>query len=331
MKHFLHNHRKSILGLALQGAVLFVLVFAVVWGVTYGISMASPASAGPGTTTSGPAAVTAVAVPPVARPEPQPVVPAAWLGLSGSLRAMVDTPDALRSDATFALLASNAEIADPGVHQTGLSTPSGDSFYVVAMHPYDPQRGATIGSYHVGSWPAPTGNPMYARPPGVIEVTPDNESTPVSQHFQLRDFLTHDQGSVWPKALVIRPKLVDKLELISQELERRGLPSKLHVMSGFRTPQYNALEVHPGGRARLSRHMYGDASDVFVDADGNGQMDDLNGDGRVTIADARVLFQVAESVEASHPELTGGLSAYPATVAHGPFVHVDTRGKRARW
>jgi len=328
MTHFLHHHRKSILGLALQGAVLFVLVFAGVWGVTYGISMASPASAGPGTTTSGPATVTAV--PPVAQPEPQPV-PAAWLGLSGNLRAMVGTPDALRSDATFALLASDAALADPGVHQTGLSTPSGDSFYVVAMHPYDPERGAMIGTYHVGSWPAPAGNSMYARPAGVIEVTQDNESTPVSQHFQLRDFLTHDQGSVWPKALVIRPKLVDKLELISQELERRGLPSKLHVMSGFRTPQYNALEVHPGGRARLSRHMYGDASDVYVDADGNGQMDDLNGDGKVTIADARVLFQVAESVEASHPELTGGLSAYPATVAHGPFVHVDTRGKRARW
>jgi hypothetical protein len=125
----------------------------------------------------------------------------------------------------------------------------------------------------------------------VIEVTQDNAGTPLSEHFQMRDFLTHDQGAVWPKALVIRPKLVDKLELISQELARRGLPNKLHVMSGFRTPQYNALEVHPGGRARLSRHMYGDASDVFVDADGNGEMDDLNGDGKVTIADARVLFQ----------------------------------------
>jgi hypothetical protein len=326
MKHFLHNHRKSIAVVALHGAVLFVLVFAVVWGVTYGVSMASPATAGPGSTAGEPGVMTPLAV----SPESQPV-PAAWLGLSGSLRAMVDTPDALRSDATFALLASDAQIADPGVHQAGLSTPSGDSFYVVAMHPYDPERGATIGSYHVGGWPAPIGNSMYARPAGVIEVTPDNENTPVSQHFRLRDFLTHDQGGVWPKALVIRPKLVDKLELISQELERRGLPNKLHVMSGFRTPQYNALEVHPGGRARLSRHMYGDASDVFVDADGNGEMDDLNGDGRVTIADARILFQAAESVEASHPELVGGLSAYPATVAHGPFVHVDTRGKRARW
>ena len=322
MKQLLHHHRNSIARVALHAAVLFVLVFAVVWGVTYGISVASPAANDPAV----PSPLTAAAPAPA-----QPAIPAAWLGLSGSLRAMVDTPAALRSNASFALLDPDAQAVDPGVHQTGLSTPAGDSFYVVSMHPYDPKRGAVIGSYHVGSWPAPTGNPAYERPAGVIEVTQDNAGTPLSEHFQMRDFLTHDQGAVWPKALVIRPKLVDKLELISQELARRGLPNKLHVMSGFRTPQYNALEVHPGGRARLSRHMYGDASDVFVDADGNGEMDDLNGDGKVTIADARVLFRIAESVEGSHPELIGGLSAYPATVAHGPFVHVDTRGKRARW
>jgi len=328
MKQLLHQHRNSIAGIAVHVAVLFVLVAAVAWGVSYGISLASPAD--PATPmsplTTSPMAGTAV----TASPE-RPPIPAAWLGLSGSLRAMVETPAALRSDAAFTLLDPDAQALDPGVHKTGLSTPDGDSFYVVSMHPYDPERGAVIGTYHVGSWPAPTGNPIYNLPAGVIEVTPDNEGTPLSEHFQMRDFLTHDQGAVWPKALVIKPKLVDKLELISQELAKRGLPNKLHVMSGFRTPQYNALEVHPGGRARLSRHMYGDASDVFVDADGNGEMDDLNGDGKVTIADARVLFQVAESVEASHPELIGGLSAYPATVAHGPFVHVDTRGKRARW
>ena len=103
-------------------------------------------------------------------------------------------------------------------------------------------------------------------------------------------------------------------------------------MSGFRTPQYNALGVgRKGGRARDSRHMYGDASDMIVDADGDGCMDDLNHDGRVNLADAKVLFAAAEAVEAAHPELVGGLSAYPATSAHGPFVHIDARGVRARW
>src|SRR5438093_9287178 len=103
-------------------------------------------------------------------------------------------------------------------------------------------------------------------------------------------------------------------------------------MSGFRTSQYNAHGVGVnGGRAAESRHMYGDAADVFVDADHDGRMDDLNGDGRVTLRDAKLLFAVAEGVEASHPELVGGLSAYPGNAAHGPFVHVDARGTRARW
>ena len=34
---------------------------------------------------------------------------------------------------------------------------------------------------------------------------------------------------------------------------------------------------------------------------------------------------------ARHPHLAGGLSAYPANSAHGPFVHIDARGARARW
>jgi uncharacterized protein YcbK (DUF882 family) len=105
----------------------------------------------------------------------------------------------------------------------------------------------------------------------------------------------------------------------------------MSVMSGFRTPQYNEKGVGSGGRASASRHQYGDAADVFVDNDRNGVMDDLNGDGRVNTLDAKVLAQAAERVESRHPELVGGIGIYPANSAHGPFVHVDVRGNRARW
>jgi hypothetical protein len=40
---------------------------------------------------------------------------------------------------------------------------------------------------------------------------------------------------------------------------------------------------------------------------------------------------VAERVELDHPELVGGIGIYKANRAHGPFVHVDTRGTPARW
>jgi hypothetical protein len=206
---------------------------------------------------------------------------------------------------------------------------------IVSMAAFEEERPAFSSGYRTGRWPT-TGlaarNPQYTPPAGFISVTVENQATAVSKHFRLQDFLTHDQQGVWPKVLVLRPMLVDKLELISQALAARGLPERLHVMSGFRTPQYNALGVGAkGGRAKDSRHMYGDAADVFVDANGDGRMDDLDGDGRVTVRDAKVLFAIAEGVESAHPEFAGGLSAYPATTAHGPYVHVDTRGNRARW
>jgi uncharacterized protein YcbK (DUF882 family) len=105
----------------------------------------------------------------------------------------------------------------------------------------------------------------------------------------------------------------------------------MSVMSGFRTPQYNQRGVGAGGRAQNSRHQYGDAADVFVDNNRDGQMDDLDGDGRITTSDARLLARFVERVEARHPDLVGGVGIYRATSAHGPFVHVDVRGVRARW
>lgn len=255
-------------------------------------------------------------------------VPEEWLGRSGRLCALIDTPTSLAS--VVAPLAP--QTLAPGIHDLGVVTPSGNPFYVLSLLPYATKTGGRINGYKVGDWPLKPGVERYARPAGFIEVTEANAQTHVSEQFRLGDFLTHDQANVWPKFLVLKPRLLDKLELISEALAARGLPSKLHVMSGFRTPQYNEQGVgEKGGRASLSRHMYGDASDVFVDADGNGRMDDLNGDGRVTVADARVLFSVAETVEAANPDLIGGLSAYPANSAHGPFVHVDTRGVKARW
>jgi hypothetical protein len=215
-----------------------------------------------------------------------------------------------------------------------LATSNGDSLAVVPLIPFEAAQTARFGQYKIGNWPSDAmvaRNPRYAPPGGFIEVTPENQGTIVSTQFRMSDFLTHDQAEVWPKVLVLRPALLDKLELIHSELEREGLPSKLHVMSGFRTPQYNAQGVGEGGRASHSRHMYGDPADIFVDSDGNGMMDDLNHDGRITVADARVLRSAAERVEAQYPDLVGGLSAYPANTAHGPFVHVDARGVKARW
>jgi Bacterial protein of unknown function (DUF882) len=254
------------------------------------------------------------------------------LGRSGKLRAIQATPDGIRGLPVVSSLFEGVD-PQPGVHDLGLTTPEGESFFVLALIPFETKRGARVEGYNIGFWPSERGRASrYDLPQGFIQVTPDNQQTPLSEHFRLADFVTHDQRDVWPKMLVITPRLIDKLELIAAELERLGKPSTLRVMSGFRTPQYNARGVcRRCGRAKDSRHMYGDAADIFVDGNGDGRMDDLDGDGRVTVRDARFLASVADDVEAQHPDLIGGIGIYKPTRTHGPFVHVDARGFVARW
>jgi len=247
------------------------------------------------------------------------------LGLSGRLRVVNVAP--------LAALVPALAADGPGLHPTGLSAPDGEPIQALALVPLNAKLGAYWRGYRVGFWPGERSRQSrYPLPDGFLEVTPENEDLSLSTHFRVRDFLTHDQQDTWPKVLVIQLPLLDKLELIRQALVTLGKPASLHVMSGFRTPQYNAQGVGPrGGRARDSRHMYGDAADIFVDADGDGRMDDLDGDGRVTVKDAQWLAHVAAGVEAEHPAVTGGIGIYRANAVHGPFVHVDTRGTPARW
>jgi uncharacterized protein YcbK (DUF882 family) len=209
-------------------------------------------------------------------------------------------------------------------------------FSVITPRPASDVHGGRLGLYYIGNWPRATrtrgGRVEYGPPSGFIEVTPSNENTRLSQHFEIKDFLTHDQGNVWPKYVVVSMKLVDKLELVLADLRAHGVnPEGVHVMSGFRTPQYNRGGGDPSGRATLSRHMYGDAADIYIDNNGTGAMSDLNHDGRVDLADARVILASVDRVERAHPSLVGGCGVYVGNGSHGPFVHIDTRGYPARW
>lgn len=202
---------------------------------------------------------------------------------------------------------------------------------VITMVPSTELDEGYIDDYRIGFWPEETG--AYAPPRGLVQVTPENMNTRVSKHFQLKDFLTKGQSDVWPKYVVLNPKLLDKLELTLQELEKEGHPVEdVFVISGFRTPWYNRAGGNTQGRGTLSRHMYGDASDIAIDNNGDRCMDDLTGDGRATVEDARVIAAAAEQVEKEHPDLVGGIGIYaPVPGSHCGMVHIDTRGHRARW
>lgn len=273
-------------------------------------------------------------------------------GASGKLRFTTIAPGktiASGAPAGVKAVLSNGENAvssdfvapqNPGIYdlavQLDQATRPIKDFSVITLVPFAQKQGGHIGLYYLGNWPferkGTPKTPAYANPTGFIQVTPANADTPISEHFRLRDFLTKDQPNVWPKYLLLNPKLVDKLELTIQQLELMGHPVQhIRIMSGFRTPEYNYTGGNTQGRANLSRHMYGDASDVFIDNDGNGAMDDLNHDGRVDVHDAEVILQAVERVEREHPELIGGVGVYSACCGHGPFTHIDVRGYRARW
>lgn len=228
----------------------------------------------------------------------------------------------------------------PGLYnlavQVDRATRAIEDFSVITLVPFAEKKRDRIGLYYLGNWPYERGgrprSERYAVPQGFIEVTRENQNTYISEHFRLRDFLTKDQPDVWPKYLLLDPKLIDKLELIVAEIERSGRPvERMAVMSGFRTPRYNHSGGNTAGRANLSRHMYGDAADIYVDNDGNGNMDDLTRDGRVDTRDAEFIRQAADRVERDHPSLVGGVGVYSACCGHGPFTHIDVRGYRARW
>lgn len=205
-----------------------------------------------------------------------------------------------------------------------------DDVHLVVKVPADRVREGYLDGYFIGRYPARAlrRRGRYAPPAGFIEVTRANAELPLSEHLRLRQFLTHDQGDAWPKFAIVDPRLVEKLELVMTELRHMGVSAdRLHVMSGYRTPQYNRRGLGRG-RAVLSRHQYGDAADVWV---GGERIDDLNGDGRRDMADLAVILRAVDRVERTHPELVGGAGTYFPTRAHGPFIHIDARGRRARW
>lgn len=196
------------------------------------------------------------------------------------------------------------------------------SLTLMSVVPYESMRNGKLDGYRVGEY-------VGDRPSGFIRLSKSNESLFVSDHYRLRDFQCKLDGS--SKFLILRPEALLKLEILQHKLQERGIAfERFTVMSGFRTPYYNAKI---GNETSRSRHLYGDAMDIYVDANRDGNMDDLNRDGRIDTRDAQYLLAIAEDLDHSREWgwLKGGAGVYHANAAHGPYLHVDARGTVARW
>ena len=191
------------------------------------------------------------------------------------------------------------------------------------MVPFSAKLGSTLNGYRIGTYVAERlGTRAEEPPPGFVEIGEDVAELPLTKHLRLSDFVTHDNQEKWPRYAALDGRLLDKIELVIAEIARMSGKSEdsamtLDVHSGYRTPLHNRRVTRA---ARDSRHQYGDAADIAIDA---------NGDGRISNSDTRLVARAVEAVELEHPDLAGGMGLYNRGDAS--YVHIDARGKRARW
>jgi hypothetical protein len=223
---------------------------------------------------------------------------------------------------------------NPGLYRFSLEERgSGRStvFNLFVGHPASEAGDGVLNGYFIG--PQPPGHErypaFYKRPELYFEVTQNMVDTAISPNFTLGQFLCK-QDSDYPKYLVLRESLLVLLEGLLDAVREAGYPADTFgVISGYRTPHYNRMI----GNVPNSRHVYGDAMDLYVDTDGDGRMDDLNGDGERNTADVDLLYSIVQEFKQKpgNTLLRGGVGRYYQTARHGGFLHVDARGFSARW
>ena len=178
---------------------------------------------------------------------------------------------------------------------------------LVVLVPFSHKVGSVLNGYRIGTYVAERLT-QHDHPAGFVEVGPLDVDLKVSEHLRLGDFITHDQqDSVWPKYVALNPRLLDKLELVLAKLGSRARMSAANTDGSGEEPADVAFDVHSGYRtpahnngvwraATDSRHEYGDAADLAIDADG---------DGRITVRDEILVARAVDEVEAEHPESGG--------------------------
>lgn len=258
------------------------------------------------------------------------VMPSRQLKISSEATPQVSAGTLERNGASWQWTAPS----EPGRHEMRFEK-DGETILVqiFVLTPFKNTVDKSLNGYKIGSYRETLfkGLSSYAAPKGFIDLSHGPADLRISPNFTLGQFICKQQPGHDPTYLLVRPETLIKLETLLEAAKAKGWNADtLHVMSGFRTPHYNRSI---GNRTTSSRHLYGGAADVWLDGDGDGQMDDLNGDGKVTKDDARALAKLAESLAKTGGDNwpAGGIGIYGANAAHGPFVHIDARGYRARW
>lgn len=193
------------------------------------------------------------------------------------------------------------------------------------------KKGGYLNGYRIGNYPVKplNGNPIYNKPKGLFEVTAENQHLMLTPHFKLSQFVCKQAGG-FPKFLIVRERLLLKLEYLLEKVNREGYEIETFgFISGYRTPFYNKSIKN----VQYSRHVYGGASDIIIDQNKDGSMDDLNKDGVTDQKDVKIFHNIVEAEfgKTGYEKFRGGLGFYRKNGRHNGFIHVDVRGWKARW
>ena len=201
---------------------------------------------------------------------------------------------------------------------------------VFVMEPASSVVNGRLEGYQIGEYPEETDDsPIYLPPDGYIRVTEDLLSVNVSPNFKLGQFV-EQLDSQYPKFIVLRERLLLKLEALLESLNETGTNvDSLSVVRGYITPQRNR-EL---GNSRDSRHIYGGAATFIVDQDGDGRMDDLDGNGSLGRSDGVALFEMVDELfsRPGKEYLKGGLFLHEDARSNTTLLMIDARGFRKRW
>lgn len=112
-------------------------------------------------------------------------------------------------------------------------------------------------------------------------------------------------------------RIIRKEQLLSRELERRGLRDSYVIISGYRPKWFNRMLPLSSPK---SSHMRGLAIDILVG--------DVNGDSKIDKKDIRLTVECLIEIDEKHPELYGGIGTYRSSRR---MIHFDVSGNKKRW
>ncbi len=127
-----------------------------------------------------------------------------------------------------------------------------ETLQIIVLHPFSRLKDGVIERFPIGIYPDPDEAPEqvipkaarsnYLPPKGFIEVTDSNQKMLVSQHYCLKDFISH-LNTPFPQFIALSPALLLKLEWLTLYLEQysQNPKARLTILSGFRTPKYNQM------------------------------------------------------------------------------------------